>query len=209
MPRVPTDDLLHPYFQILTELDEDALQWNQLFGNDNPVELDIGCGRGVFLTNSALANPDRNYLGLEIVFKECRYTARKLKRRQLPNARVVGGDCRLALSRMIKPGSVDAAHVYFPDPWWKKKHKRRRLFTDEFTKLLARVVRSGGHVHSWTDVGDYFETVEALMDHHLQFERLPAPESRDPEHDMDYRTSFERKKRKEGETIYRGLWRRR
>lgn len=209
MPRAPFDHQLHPYFQILVEMEEDALDWPKFFGNDNPVELDIGCGRGVFLTNSAVENRDRNYLGMEIAFKEARYTARKLKRRELPNARVVAGDSRDALSKMIAPGSVDAAHVYFPDPWWKKKHKRRRLFTDTFVELLARVVRPGGHVHSWTDVEDYFEVIKALMDHANAFDICSPPDQREPTHDMDYLTSFERKKRQEGETIYRGLWQRR
>ena len=110
------------------------------------------------------------------------------------------------LRKHIQPATVDAVHVYFPDPWWRKKHRRRRIFTDAFVDLCSRVLKPGGHLHSWTDVPDYFDIIQALMDHHDDFETLPPPRERPPEHDMDYQTSFERKKRKEGFPIFRGLW---
>jgi tRNA (guanine-N7-)-methyltransferase len=79
----------------------------------------------------------------------------------------------------------------------------------EFTWLLARILRPGGFVHHWTDVADYFEMVRGLMDNHEEFIACPPPEERDASHDMDYHTSFERKKRKLGLPIYRALWQRR
>lgn len=198
---------LKPYFQVLEDVGE-KLDWKEFFGNDNPVELDIGCGRGLYIFNAAINNPDTNYLGLEIDYREGRRTAKKFQKRDMPNARVIGGDCNVLLSKMIDRNSVDAAHVYFPDPWWKKRHHKRRLFTPEFCDLLASVVKPGGHVHSWSDVIEYFEIIEEQMDEHASFETREAPTERDPEHDMDYQTSFERKKRKLGLPIYRGLWQR-
>src|SRR5690606_25385325 len=91
--------------------------------------------------------------------------------------------------------------------WWKRKHRKRRVFTDQFVGRLTRVLQPGGLVHSWTDVEEYFEIISALMDNHPDFQTLPPPPEREPEHDLDYLTSFERKKRKEGWTIYRGRWR--
>ena len=132
----------------------------------------------------------------------------RLLKREQPNARIIGGDCKVVLSQMIEPGSVSAAHVYFPDPWWKKRHHKRRLFTAEFVDLLARVLKSGGEVHSWSDVAEYFDIIQQLMQDHVLFETLAAPQEREPEHDMDYQTSFERKKRQLGLPIYRGRWRR-
>ncbi len=206
MRHEPTVDL-HPYFQTLDELDG-PIDWVQFFGNENPVELDIGCGRGMFLVRASLANPNVNYVGVEIDYKEGRRAARRLWKRSLPNARVLGGDARDFLRKYVPPHSVSAVHVYFPDPWWKRKHKKRRLFNHVFTDLLAWVLKEGGEVHAWTDVEDYFEVIQALMDHHRHFEPLPPPPEHQPQHDMDYMTSFERKKRKEGKTIYRGRWRR-
>ncbi len=199
---------LKPWFRTVEDVGP-SLSWDEFFGNGNPVELDIGCGRGLFLFNAALTTPMTNFLGLEIDYREGRRTATRLMKKNLPNARVVGGDCRSLLAELIPPESVQAAHVYFPDPWWKKRHHKRRLFNEEFTFLLTRILRPGGFVHSWTDVADYYEMVTGLMDQHPAFTRCPAPEEREATSDMDYHTSFERKKRKLGLPIYRGLWQKR
>lgn len=199
---------LKPWFQVIDDVG-DHLDWAEFFGNDNPVELDIGCGRGLFLFNSAVANPDVNYLGLEIDYREGRRAATRLLKKDLPNARVIGGDCKVVLSKLIQPHNVRAAHVYYPDPWWKKRHHKRRLFTSEFADLLARVVQPEGHVHSWSDVVDLFDIIQQVMEDCEHFQTLPPPPLKDPEHDLDYQTSFDRKKRKMGLPVYRGLWQRR
>jgi tRNA (guanine-N7-)-methyltransferase len=199
---------LFPYFQTFDDLPA-VLDWAELFGNDRPVELDIGCGRGMFLVNSALERPDVNILGVELDYTEARRGARRLQKRLTPNARVIGGDAREFLAKRVPPQSVSVAHVYFPDPWWKRKHKKRRLFTDEFADLLARVVRPGGEVHSWTDVEDYFAVISGLMNHHAAFERLEPPAPHEPTHDLDYHTSFHRRRSQSGAPTFRGRWRRR
>jgi tRNA (guanine-N7-)-methyltransferase len=207
MRREPPVDL-QPFFLTLDDVGE-GLDWPTFFGNEHPVELDVGCGRGLFLFNASTSHPETNYLGLELDYKEGRRAARRLWKRQQPNARILGGDARIALAKLMRPESVAAVHVYFPDPWWKRKHKRRRLFTDEFVDLARAVLVPGGLLHSWTDVEDYFGVIRALMDHHAGFEPLPPPAERTAEHDLDYQTSFERRKRQIGSTIYRGLWRKR
>ncbi|MBW3539650.1 MAG: tRNA (guanosine(46)-N7)-methyltransferase TrmB [Planctomycetes bacterium] len=204
--ETPAD--LRPWFLTLGDLDG-PLDWRQFFGNSNPVEIDVGSGRGMFLVNSALARPDTNFLGIEIDYREGRRAARRLMKRELPNARVLGGDVHQAFDRFVPPHSVQAMYVYFPDPWWKRKHRRRRVFTDDFADRCARALHPGGLLHSWSDVGEYFEIIRSLMDHHADFEPLPPPPEREPEHDMDYQTSYERKGRQTGGTVHRGLWRRR
>lgn len=198
---------LKPYFQVIEDAG-DHIDWSAFFGNDNPVELDIGCGRGLFTYTAASKNPDTNYLGLEIDYREGRRAATRLLKREMSNARIIGGDCNIILTKLIDKHSVQAAHVYFPDPWWKSRHHKRRLFTAEFTDILADVVQPDGHVHSWSDVAEYYDIISDLMDSHNLFDIQQAPAQRDAEDDMDYQTSFERKKRKLGLPIYRGLWRR-
>lgn len=197
---------LAPWFEVLREV-EAPLVWSEFFGNDQPVELDIGCGRGLFLVQAGMDNPGINYLGIEIDYREARHGAARLKKRSLTNVRVLGGDARKALREWVPPGSVSAAHVYFPDPWWKRRHRRRRIFNEHLVDLLHTALQPGGEVHSWTDVEEYFDVIRRMMDSDPRFETLPAPEEKPAEHDMDYHTSFERKKRKDGETIYRGRWR--
>lgn len=204
MPQRTFDDL-QPYFFTLDGLDG-PLDWCRLFGNENPVEIDIGCGRGKFVVDAAQADSDRNYLGIETDYGKGRHGAKRLKKRALPNARILGGDVRIALDRFITPASVADIDVYFPDPWWKRRHKRRRLFTAELVQQMATALKPGGRVTSWTDVEEYFEIIAALMNDHSSFQTLLPPVQQEAADDMDYRTSFERKKRQAGETIYRGLW---
>ncbi|HUQ68283.1 MAG TPA: tRNA (guanine-N7)-methyltransferase, partial [Planctomycetaceae bacterium] len=174
-----------------------------------PVELDIGCGRGLFLVNSALTNAEINYCGVELDYTEGRRGAKRLHKREQPNARVIGGDAKDFLRTRVRPQSVSVAHVYFPDPWWKRKHRKRRLFNEEFVELLSRVVMFGGEVHSWTDVEEYFEVISGLMNHHADFETLAPPDGHAPAHDMDYQTSFHRRRTQAGAPTFRGRWQRR
>ena len=96
---------------------------------------------------------------------------------------------------------------YFPDPWWKRKHRRRRIFTDVFLDLVTNVLVEGGELHSWSDVGEYFQTIRSLVDNHGAFQELALPDLTVPQHDMDYLTSYERKGRRKGSDIHRGRWR--
>lgn len=207
--REPPRDL-YPWFLVIEDVDREyggRLDWPAFFGNDRPVELDVGSGRGLFLVNSATSRSDVNFLGIEIDYKEGRRGARRLMKRRLPNARVLGGDVKIVLGRLISPGSVAAIHVYFPDPWWKQRHRKRRVFNEQFVELCAQALVPGGLLHSWTDVEEYFGVISGLMAAHPAFEPLPPPPERQPTHDMDYQTSFERKGRQRGSTIWRGLWR--
>ena len=203
-----------PYFLVFEDLspylaDDGWLDWVKLFGTSNPVELDVGCGRGLFLFNASTTRPETNFLGSEVDMHEGRRGAKRLLKKAQPNARVIGGDANFLLDKMIRQASLAAVHVYFPDPWWKRKHRRRRLFTDLFVDRAARVLQPGGLLHMWTDVADYFEIASALMDHHPQFTKLPPPEERPAENDLDYTTGFERTRRQAGLPIHRGLWQRR
>ncbi|MCA9046274.1 MAG: tRNA (guanosine(46)-N7)-methyltransferase TrmB, partial [Planctomycetaceae bacterium] len=201
MQKMPPPTDLKPYFLVLEDIDQEyggKLDWPVFFGNDHEVELDVGCGRGLFLYNACQKRPDINFLGMELNFREGRRASKRLVKLEAPNARIIGGDATTLLRLKIVPHTVDAVHVYFPDPWWRASHKRRRIFTDEFVNLASRALKPGGYLHSWTDVPDYFDVINALMEHHDDFVTMPPPDERAPDHDMDYQTSFERKKRKDG-----------
>src|SRR6201999_2801602 len=112
-------------------------------------------------------------------------------KRELTNVRVACADARRFLHDRVSPGSVHAVHVYFPDPWWKKRHHKRRGFTEEFALSCARVLRPGGELRVATDVEDYATMVREVMTS-VPLVPAPPPAENQPGHDMDYLTNFER-----------------
>jgi tRNA (guanine-N7-)-methyltransferase len=184
------------------------LDWRAVFGNDRPVEVEVGCGKGLFLATAAAARPDVNFLGVEIVRKYQLLTATRVAHRGLSNARVACADARPLLRWWVADGSLQAVHVYFPDPWWKKRHQKRRVFTDEFAAECSRVLRPGGILSVATDVEDYARLVGEVVAAQTALVPLPPPEPNTPAHDLDYLTNFERKFRQQGKPIFRLRYRR-
>jgi tRNA (guanine-N7-)-methyltransferase len=180
-----------------------SLDWPEIFGNDHPVEMEVGFGKGLFLLTAAQAHPDINFVGVEIVRKYQLFTATRLAKRSLNNVRVACADVRLFLPRCVAADSLQAVHVYFPDPWWKKRHHKRRVFTAEFVAECVRILHSGGRLHAVTDVEEYAAVMSALLDAQTALRPLPPTSEKEPLHDLDYLTNFERKFRKLGKTIYR------
>jgi len=183
------------------------ISWLEVFGNDHPVELEIGSGKGLFLANAATANPGHNFFGIEMARKYARRAAERLSKRNLSNVRVLPGDARLFMSRYVPPASLAAVHVYFPDPWWKTRHRKRRVFAEPMVIDIERTLLPGGDLWVVTDVEEYYGVIRSLMTTHPRFQIQPEPVPRTPEHEHDYLTNFERKYRIEGRPIYRAHYR--
>jgi tRNA (guanine-N7-)-methyltransferase len=202
--RLPLEELA-PY--LLPAPDPPApIDWAALFGNDHPVELEVGFGKGLFLLTAAVANPDVNFVGVEVVRKYQLFTATRMAKRGLRNVRLACADARLFLRDCAGTASLRAVHVYFPDPWWKKRHHKRRVFTSEFAAQCERVLAPGGRLHLATDVEEYFGLMrEALAP--LTGLR-PLPGSDEPAGDQNYQTNFERKAREQGQPVFRAVYER-
>lgn len=182
---------------------QEPLDWRAVFGNDHPVELEVGFGKGLFLLTAAQSHPEINFAGVEIVCKYQLFTATRLAKRGLHNVRVACADALRFLPSCVATGSLQAVHVYFPDPWWKKRHHKRRIFTAEFVAECARVLRRGGQLHVATDVEEYAQVMSAVLAGQPALRPLPTPSEHKPTHDLDYLTNFERKFRKQGKPIFR------
>ncbi|HXG12533.1 MAG TPA: tRNA (guanosine(46)-N7)-methyltransferase TrmB [Gemmataceae bacterium] len=204
--RLPLEELA-PYLVSVPDPPV-PLEWRAVFGNDNPVEAEVGFGKGLFLITTAPQHPEVNYLGVEIARKYQLFTANRLAKRGLRNVRLVCADARTFFRDCVASESLQAVHVYFPDPWWKKRHWKRRVFTPEFAAQCERVLRPGGRLHLATDVGEYFQMITDLLAAHTRLRPLPPPEPSEPAHDLDYLTNFERKFRKQGKTIHRAVYER-
>jgi len=179
------------------------VDWAALFGNDRPVEMEIGFGKGLFLLHQSVARPDINFVGIEIVRKYQLFTATRLVKAACTNARLYSTDARAFLKTCVASDCLQTVHIYFPDPWWKTRHHKRRLFTAEFAEQVLRILRPGGQLSFATDVQDYFAMVTGILSAMPAWQTLPALEPGTPAHDLDYLTNFERKFRIEGRPIYR------
>ena len=177
------------------------LDWRAVFGNDHPIEIEVGFGKGLFLVTQGHARRDTNFLGIEIERKYTLLTATRLSRSELPNVKLACTDARWFLKERIAPASVSALHVYFPDPWWKTRHRKRKLFTRDFAEQAVRVLQPLGRLHFVTDVADYFADTIAMLTEVPALRPLPTPPC-----DAGYLTNFERKYRLEGRAIYRALY---
>jgi tRNA (guanine-N7-)-methyltransferase len=197
----PTLDLsrhLLTYEQLPRPWDSSAV-----FGDERPLEVELGTGKGLFLSDAAAADPAANFLGLEVSGKFASYAASRLARRGLTNACVVAGDGLRVFREILPEAACRAIHVYFPDPWWKARHRKRRVMCPAFLADARRTLELGGRLHFWTDVEEYFQTSLELL---AETPGLRGPEpvaERPPEHDLDYRTHFERRMRLHGLPVLR------
>jgi tRNA (guanine-N7-)-methyltransferase len=137
--------------------------WGALFGNDRPVEVELGCGRGAFLAAAAIATPERNFFGIERAAGLARAAWAALAATAVTNARVLAADGRCVVLHLVPPRSVSAYHLYFPDPWWKRRHHRRRLVDPAMAEALARTLVPGGRVHLATDVAGLYDAIAAEL----------------------------------------------
>lgn len=139
------------------------LVFTEVFGNDHFVEMEIGCGKGTFITDQARVRAEVNFFGIEWANFYYRYAADRLRRHNCTNARMVRADAAFFVSEFLQDASLDVLHIYFPDPWPKKRHHKRRLIQANFLKQVERILKPGGRLQVVTDHQDYFEQIESVV----------------------------------------------
>lgn len=140
-----------------------ALDFAALFGREAPVHLEIGFGNGEALAAMAGAHPENNYLGIEVHRPGVGMLLRALEVGGLTNVRILCADAREVLERRIADDSLSAVYIFFPDPWPKKRHHKRRLVQPEFVTLVRRKLRIGGLLHLATDWEEYAQQMLAVL----------------------------------------------
>jgi tRNA (guanine-N7-)-methyltransferase len=169
----------------------------QLFGRSAPLHVDLGCGDGSFLCEMAQQFPKRNFLGIERLTKRVEKVRRKVEK--VENVRVLRADTLFAVRYLLPESSVETFYLLFPDPWPKRRHQFRRIFTLDFLEAIAAALEKHGVLRVATDQLDYFHEIERLSRAHLQFQVVP----RSIDDVALPVTKFERKFREQGASIYR------
>jgi tRNA (guanine-N7-)-methyltransferase len=153
----------------------DRLPLESLFPVQQPIEVDLGSGDGSFLVNYAATQPGRNFIGAERLLGRLRKIQRKTIRRQLTNIRLVRIEAGYFLKYLLPPHSVASLHVYFPDPWPKRKQQKHRLVNEQFPGLAAQILSPGGTVYFRTDDEDYFLQMTSVFAVQPEFVLVETP----------------------------------
>ena len=145
-----------PYQPAMLDLDA-------VFGRQAPRFLEIGFGMGEGLAETAAAHPENDYLGVEVHTPGVGALLKQIGERGLTNVRIIQHDAVEVLTNMLAPDSLSGVHIFFPDPWHKKRHHKRRLIQSPLVRLLASRIRHGGYIHLATDWQDYAEQMLAVL----------------------------------------------
>ena len=177
----------------------DFKQWFPADRRGLPFELEIGSGKGTFLVQQATQIPDVNYLGIEWARQFWRYAADRVRRRNLPGVRLLNHDAAVFVSWQCPDAVFRQVHVYFPDPWPKARHHKRRTLTADLFRQLHRVLQEGGLIRIVTDHDDYFQWIgqHAALVRDL-FEPIPFERPVAAGDGEVVGTNFERKYKREG-----------
>jgi tRNA (guanine-N7-)-methyltransferase len=165
-----------------------------IFGRAAPLHVDLGCGDGSFLCELAQRSPEENFIGIDKLVGRVAKTCRKAF--ALENVRVLNVEISYAVRYLLSEESVETFYLFFPDPWPKRRHHRRRIVTKEFLDSIQRALISDGSFHIATDQLDYFEQIRRIGRNHSGFTLS--------DDDVDLPTTkFERRFRALGAAIYR------
>ncbi|MCA1057391.1 tRNA (guanosine(46)-N7)-methyltransferase TrmB [Rossellomorea aquimaris] len=191
----------HPQY-VVAEPQEKKGQWNKEFGNDHPLHIEVGTGKGQFVTEMARANPDVNYIGIELYESVIVTALDRLIEAELPNVKLLNVDAR-NLTEYFESGEVDRVYLNFSDPWPKNRHEKRRLTYKDFLSMYEEILIKNGEIHFKTDNQGLFEySLKSFSWYglHLNFLSLDL-------HNTDFEgnimTEYEEKFSAKGQRIYR------
>lgn len=165
----------------------ERIELKTLFAKPQPVEVELGCGDASFLVAYAEANPQHNFIGIERLLGRIKKLDRKGRRHELTNLRGIRIESGYFLEYLLAEHSVEALHVYFPDPWPKLKHRRHRFINERFPNLAWRALKPCGVVYLRTDDADYFEQMQRIFAGDSRFKKFETPPAL-----LALKTDFER-----------------
>jgi len=198
---------VNEYLNISVEPENVAgkLDFDDIFGRSASVEMEVGSGKGAFLLEEAKASPEKNYFGIEWANKYYKYAVDRIGRWGIQNVRLMRTDAAAFVAEHIADASIEVFHLYFPDPWPKKKHHKRRFFCDENLVHLLRILKPDGIINIATDHAGYFEQMTEVAGRAIERGDVKEIKFIRPAGAKDGEivgTNYERKYMKEGRQTY-------
>lgn len=193
-------DAMWPRFGL--ELEPSLLDFKTLFGREAPTIVEIGFGMGSSLASMAEAHPENNYIGIEVHRPGVGALLKLVQEKSLTNVRVFNDDAIEVLRQRIPENSLSGVYLFFPDPWHKTKHKKRRIVQLEFAATLAKHLKPAGHFHMATDWEDYSKHMMKVMSNSPDYTNTAGEGNFTPRPDYRPLTKFE----KRGHRLGHGVW---
>ena len=193
----------YPEISLKPENLDGRIDLARLFGRPGRLHVEIGSGKGTFLVGEAQSLPDDNFLGIEWAGRYYRYAVDRMGRWGLTNVRIIRTDAAAFLAEHVADDCVDIFHIYFPDPWHKKRHNKRRLICPANIEHFIRCLKVGGQLRIATDHADYFEQITTVLaTRSEQLEEIDFIRPAGAEAGEYVGTNFERKYIKDQRPIY-------
>jgi len=196
---------LKDYPDIAINLDSlsEPADFNQVFGRSAPLHLEIGSGKGTFLVSQAKAQPQINFLGIEWARKYYRYAVDRIGRWGLTNVKLIRTDAKDFIIRYVPDECVIFYHIYYPDPWPKKRHHKRRFICQENIEHFLRTLKPAGKIQIATDHADYFQWAkDAFADFRDQLKEIEFTPPVGAEESETVGTNYDRKYIKENRDVF-------
>lgn len=191
----------NPHYVILNPEDAKG-RWHDVFGNDRPIHIEVGSGKGGFITGMALKNPDINYIGIDIQLSVLSYALDKVLASEVPNVKLLRVDGS-SLTSYFEDGEVDMMYLNFSDPWPKTKHEKRRLTYKDFLDTYKRILPEHGEIHFKTDNRGLFEYSLASFSQYGMTLRQIWLDLHASNYEGNVMTEYEEKFSNKGQVIYR------
>lgn len=191
----------NPHYVILNPEDAKG-RWHDVFGNDRPIHIEVGSGKGGFITGMALKNPDINYIGIDIQLSVLSYALDKVLASEVPNVKLLRVDGS-SLTNYFEDGEVDMMYLNFSDPWPKTKHEKRRLTYKDFLDTYKRILPEHGEIHFKTDNRGLFEYSLASFSQYGMTLRQIWLDLHASNYKGNVMTEYEEKFSNKGQVIYR------
>jgi len=196
---------LHEYPEVVLKSEDlvGPMDLIQIFGRSGPMHIEIGSGKATFLVHEAKAQPQADFIGIEWARKYWRHAIDRIGRWGLTNVRIVRDDAPVFLRDFVPEGSVDCFHIYFPDPWPKKAHHKRRLLQQSNVEVMLRLLKPGGMIRIATDHAEYYEQIKQVMTGFSdRLEQIKFPRPAAAREGELTGTNYERKYSKDGRAVY-------